>query len=279
MSLVIKSSPLVLVIPALLASVAHADTPGSCPINKDIIVNNHLALLSMPEFNHARVVETVTESDNTRSAFYYKFNYDRCGQLTDMYAQMTRNELRFRIDSSYDISKIQQGWRNSYNVTLFGMNKLFYAREGAIDYQTDDKGLIVSSTDNYISGSDEKKAETGVTDGIYKTDDKFRMAYSLLSGSDESVNGEYRFFYQPDNKPFALISPTMNISYLYDQQQRASGMIEITVSPYYLGSKQTDCLEWNDRNDCTKSISKELELFPTYVVDRTTVLRSTYTYW
>ncbi|MCD1126271.1 hypothetical protein LPW36_09700 [Jinshanibacter sp. LJY008] len=279
MSLVIKRSLLALVIPASLVSVAYADTIENCEVNKDIIINNHLTLLSIPEFNHAREVETVTESDNTRSAFYYKFNYDRCGQLTDMYAQITRNELRFRIDSSYDISKNQQGWKNSYNVTLFGMNKLFYAREGAISYHADDNGLIVNSTDNYISASDEKKAENGITSGIYKTDDKFRMAYSLLSGTDESVNGEYRFFYQPDNKPFALISPTMSISYLYDEQQRASGMIEITVSPYYLGSKKTDCLEWNERNDCTRSVSKELEMFPAYIVDRTTVLRSTYTYW
>ncbi|AWH87442.1 hypothetical protein [Limnobaculum parvum] len=279
MNLVIKRSLFVLIIHTLLVSVVHAETAKDCVVGKETVINNHLALLNMPEFNHAREVETVTESDNTHSAFYYKFNYDRCGQLTDMYAQITRNELRFRIDSSYDIRRNQQGWRNSYNVTLFGMNKLFYAREGAIDYHTDDKGLIVSSTDNYLSGSDDKKAENGVTNGIYKTDDKFRMAYSLLSGSDETVNGEYRFFFQPDNKPFALIGPTMSISYLYDSQQRASGMIEITVSPYYLGNKKTDCLEWNERNDCTKSISKELELFPTYVVDRTTVLRSTYTYW
>ncbi|SUB82446.1 Uncharacterised protein [Pragia fontium] len=276
MSSAIRISLLTLAIGALYFPAANASE--SCPITKETNNNNHLALLSIPSFNHAREIETVTERDNTGSFYYFKFNYDRCGQLQSMYAQISKNEQRFRIDSVYDVRKTADGWKNSYNVTLIGLNKLLYAREGNILYGVNQQGLITHSTDSFISGG-EGKVEQGVTNGSYTIDDLNRMAYSQLTGSDETVNGEYRFFYNANNMPSFLTTPSVNISYLYDAQNRNNRMIETTVSPYYLGNKLTDCTEWNSQNDCTRSVSREIELFPAYAIDRQTTLRSTYSYW
>ncbi|GKX54775.1 hypothetical protein SOASR030_08870 [Leminorella grimontii] len=264
---------------AFCAQNALAAPSEGCAISESVNANNHLILLSYPYTTPVKRVETYTESDDTGSAFYSVFNYDRCGQILDMHYQLVKNEQRFILDSEYGLTKMDDGWLNSYSVTMYNIfakqRVLAFAREGTTRYRTDANGLIVGSIENYTAGSKEK-IESGETRGSYLLDSTKRIANVTLLGSD---GGDNRFFYNGSGMPFSFTSPNSHIIYLYDKQGRQDSSLEISVSSFYFGSKKSNCTEWNSHNDCTRAVSDEIELFPNYAVQRKSVFRSTFSYW
>ncbi|SQI41108.1 Uncharacterised protein [Leminorella richardii] len=257
-----------------------AAAPDECRVSAAVNANNHLILLSYPYTTPVRRVETFTERDNTGSVFYSIFNYDRCGQVLDMHYQLVKNERRFVLDSEYGLTRMDDGWLNNYSVTMYNttaakQQTLTFAREGTTRYRTDASGLITGSIENFIAGSKEK-IDRGETRGSYLLDGNQRITNVTLLGTD---TGENHFFYHDNGMPLSFISPSTHIIYLYDQQGRQHSSLEIGMSSFYLGSKKTDCIEWNSHNDCTRATSDEIELFPGFAISRKSAFRSTFSYW
>ncbi|AXU94901.1 MAG TPA: hypothetical protein DD850_13695 [Erwinia persicina] len=258
----------------LLAPAAQACQPGYQQINS----NNSIVMLGGTAQGPIKqfVLGEFGKDVNQQKRMIGEF--DPCGVLQRADIRYDKQEGRLQIELVQNFERVSDGWLSSYTMTVSelgsGAATVINDKRGTTHYRTNNRGMIVSSADAFML-----KGESGFTETTHFFDRKSRLIRSTSRGTDANSNGVLTYRWNKKNQLVASDSERQKMTWDYDREGRELRLNTRSDSPISSMTTQDECQLWDDRDNCTLSYAREMEVFPGGIVRRNITAAYRYEYW
>ena len=256
-----------------------------CLPTKEIVESNNLILSdgTIIQPDNVKAIRAEFYSDNNYIYGYQYVEFDRCEQINLNSLSYTFNTTGITNQIYSKLLQVSGSWSQSYDLLaeqpLNDRNKTEippYHKEGNIDYHINNHGLITSSNDSFtINDGDQSSGESR-----YYFDTAQRLTHYTTRSDDGYSSGSYYFTYDHAGKLISSQSPGSYLTYIYDNQDRIFQIFQLTTYSNGIFSRQLNCVKWDNRGGCTKSVTDALEIYPDKTSRHQQFFSSaTYQYW
>lgn len=263
----------------LWAGVSAAYAAERCPAQaKQINDSNSLVLLGGTAKGPIKQVVVGEFGKDVNQQKRILGQFDRCGALLRADISYDKSEGNMMLRMVQNIARVNSGWQSVYDMSVFmikdGQPVEVNRKQGTVNYLIGNKGTITSSTDAFLL-----KGEKGFTETTNSFDSRLRLIKSVARGSDEQVNGVFRYQWNNKNQLVNSSSGNSKMSWSYDKQDREQRLLTLTHSANSDLTSVDECQLWDDRGNCTLSYAHEKEVFPQGEINRHISAAYRFEYW
>lgn len=204
--------------------------------------------------------------------------FDRCGILNRVDMRYDKREGNTRFNMIVAGERTDDGWLGQFEVVVFalrnGSEVAVYHKQGTTHYITGRNGNIVSATEQFVL-----QGQPGQTTIINYFDSQSRLIRSVSRSSDSNSNSDVHYRWNARNQLLSSASDRSSIRWDYDEKGRELGAETREATPFVASTTVDRCQLWDDKDNCTLSYTREMEVGATGLYRNHLGTGTRYEYW
>lgn len=204
--------------------------------------------------------------------------FDRCGVLSRVDMSYDKREGNTRLKMIMAAEKIDDGWLAQFDVMVFvlrdGREIPVHRKQGTTHYVTGRSGNIISANETFIL-----QGKPGFTETINHFDSRSRLIRSVSRSSDSNSNSDVHYHWNNRNQLVSSESEHRSAHWNYDKAGRELGVEMREATPFVASSTLDECQLWDNKDNCTLSYSREMEVSAAGLFRNSLSAGSRYEYW